>query len=170
VSTLRDEGLGFRLRQGQMYLCPRQHSERMWWPRPHNLWAPGFRTPAWRGFGLMLNTNTHSTSRSRKHGAMSPLSLIIFHDVLLGWTSGGPLLVCHWLQTTAVRYAYLCSSQFSPWTADFFYSSTDIRQVLKSVKYELLNSIEFIFPVVLWQPSLCYRCVANSWLCKQCSS
>ena len=31
-----------------MFLCPRQHSERIWWPRVRNNWAPGFRTQAWR--------------------------------------------------------------------------------------------------------------------------
>jgi len=73
VSKLRDERMGFHLRQGLMYLCPRQYSERIWWPRPHNHWAAGFRTPTWRGFGLMLGTNTHSTLSSKEHGAMSPL-------------------------------------------------------------------------------------------------
>jgi hypothetical protein len=90
-------------------------------------------------------------------------SFILFHDILPGWASGGPLLVFRWLQTTVLRYAYLCS-YFSLWTVDFFYSSADIRQVFENCKTWILNSTGFIFPVVWWQTSLCYRFVANSWL------
>ena len=78
--VLKDWG-SFCARGRKKCVCPRQHSERVWRPRPRNHWTPGDRTPAWRGFGLMLITNIHSTSWPRKHGAMSPLPLTFWRRI-----------------------------------------------------------------------------------------
>jgi hypothetical protein len=132
VSTLRDERLGFPLRQGLMCVYPRQNSERIWWPRALIIGHPVFvhrlgGVLAW--FWALI----HIQLRDQESMELCPHSLIHFHDALLGWASEVTFPVFHWLQTTAVRYTYVCSSQFSLWTDDSFYSSADIRHVLKTV-------------------------------------
>lgn len=91
-------------------------------------------------------------------------SLILFHDILLSWASRGPLLVFHWLQTIVyVTHIYVLLSSHSEQSISFTVQQI-LDKYLKTVENDLLNSTGFIFPVVWWQPSLCYRCVANRWL------